>query len=50
LGEGKGNKWKLKYSGPGDTEQIGKDWLPFSYSGFNDWRIINGKIRKWQLQ
>ena len=39
-----GRKWKLRYRGPSDSETIGRDWLPFSFSGINQWKIKNGKI------
>ena len=41
---GQGKKWKLRYRGPSDSEKIGRDWLPFSFSGINRWKIKNGKI------
>ena len=44
LSFGEGKEWELKYSGPDETEQIGKDWLPFSSSSLNQWSIENGKI------
>ncbi|MBN1225212.1 MAG: PAS domain-containing protein, partial [Candidatus Aminicenantes bacterium] len=40
----KGKKWELRYKGPSNTEIIGKDWLPFSFSGVNQWKIENGVI------
>ena len=36
-----GREWELKYKGPSDSEKIGKDWLPYSYSGICQWRIEN---------
>lgn len=40
----KGREWELRYKGPSDSEKIGNDWLPFSFSGTNQWRIENGKV------
>ena len=40
----KGRKWELKYTGPKRGEKIGRDWLPFSFSGKNQWKIEKGRI------
>lgn len=40
----KSGAWELKYKGPSDSEKIGKDWMPFSFSGINQWKIKNGRI------
>jgi len=40
----KGGEWELRYKGPTDAEKIGIDWLPFSFSGINRWKIDGGRI------
>ncbi|HUU28523.1 MAG TPA: histidine kinase [archaeon] len=40
----KSGAWELIYKGPLDSEKVGKDWMPFSFSGINQWKIENGKI------
>ena len=42
-----GEPWTLVYSGPGKSEQIGRDWIPNGCSRPENWQLIerDGKMR-----
>ncbi len=39
-----GEPWNLRYRGFSGTERIGREWLPYCYSGMMNWTLSEGSL------